>query len=249
MVAGFRQSKGLIKRMCSRIVSNTTKLVEEPVEAAPFLGELIPTLSEAIDTIPDPEARDVATKTLAELERIREKATTAQERLKFRQTETICEFIKSQESAKWFSDELNILLKCYYCSLIKTRTTEHEEYRDELHPYFPERDEELMKALYTQAQTVISNNETEENEEEEGGELLCDCEFTLAYGTKILLHNTKMRLRKGNKYGLLGQNDCGKTTLMRAIAEGSVEGFPDVNEVRTVFVWQISRVNYRTLTV
>ena len=42
MVAGFRQSKGLIKRMCSRIVSNTTKLVEEPVEAAPFLGELIP---------------------------------------------------------------------------------------------------------------------------------------------------------------------------------------------------------------
>ena len=52
--------------------------VEEPVEAAPFLGELIPALSEAIDTIPDPEARDVATKTLAELERIREKATAAE---------------------------------------------------------------------------------------------------------------------------------------------------------------------------
>ena len=24
-----------------------------------------------------------------------------------------------------------------------------------------------------------------------------------------------------------GQNDCGKTTLMRAIADGSVDGFPD----------------------
>ena len=45
-----------------------------------------------------------------------------------------------------------------------------------------------------------------------------------------------MKLRKGNKYGLLGQNDCGKTTLMRSIAEGSVDGFPDVNEVKTVFV-------------
>ena len=68
------------------------------------------------------------------------------------------------------------------------------------------------------------------------GELLCDCEFTLASGTKILLHNTKMKLRKGNKYGLLGQNDCGKTTLMRSIAEGSVDGFSDINEVKTVFV-------------
>ncbi len=166
------------------------------MKPAPFLGELIPALSEAIDTIPDPEARDVATKTLAELERIREKATVAQERLKFRQPETICEFIKSQESA------MGSVMNLYYlsvitASLIKTRTTEHEEYRDELHPYFPKRDEELMKALYTQAQTVISNNETEENEEEEGGELLCDCEFTLSYGTKILLHNTKMRLSKG----------------------------------------------------
>ena len=50
--------------MCSRIVSNITKLVEEPIEAAPFLSELIPSLEYAIDTIPDPEARDVATKTL-----------------------------------------------------------------------------------------------------------------------------------------------------------------------------------------
>ena len=39
-----------------------------------------------------------------------------------------------------------------------------------------------------------------------------------------------------HRYGLLGQNDCGKTTLMRAIADGSVDGFPDASEVRTVFV-------------
>merc|ERR1712048_1450283 len=45
-----------------------------------------------------------------------------------------------------------------------------------------------------------------------------------------------MRLKKGKKYGLLGQNDCGKTTLMRSIAEGSVDGFPDKDEVKTVFV-------------
>jgi len=74
------------------------------------------------------------------------------------------------------------------------------------------------------------------DEEDDGAEELCNCQFTLAYGTKILLHNTTMRLKRGAKYGLLGGNESGKTTLMRSIANGSVEGFPDPSTVRTVFV-------------
>merc|ERR1712003_247986 len=72
--------------------------------------------------------------------------------------------------------------------------------------------------------------------DDDDAEELCNCQFTLAYGTKTLLHNTKMRLRRGKRYGLLGCNDSGKTTLMRSIANNQVEGFPDVSEVRTVFV-------------
>jgi elongation factor 3 len=45
-----------------------------------------------------------------------------------------------------------------------------------------------------------------------------------------------MKLKRGKRYGLLGANDSGKTTLMRAIANNQVEGFPDISEVRTVFV-------------
>merc|ERR1712238_188336 len=71
---------------------------------------------------------------------------------------------------------------------------------------------------------------------DDDSEELCNCTFTLAYGTKILLHNTKMRLKRGKNYGLLGGNDSGKSTLVRAIANNQVEGFPDTNEVRTVFV-------------
>merc|ERR1712151_535721 len=71
---------------------------------------------------------------------------------------------------------------------------------------------------------------------DDDAEELCNCTFTLAYGTKILLHNTKMKLKRGKRYGLLGPNDCGKTTLMRAIANNQVEGFPHSSEVRTVFV-------------
>merc|ERR1712151_657343 len=71
---------------------------------------------------------------------------------------------------------------------------------------------------------------------DDDAEELCNCTFTLAYGTKILLHNTKMKLKRGKRYGLLGPNDCGKTTLMRSIANNQVEGFPDTDQVRTVFV-------------
>jgi elongation factor 3 len=76
----------------------------------------------------------------------------------------------------------------------------------------------------------------EEDDDDDDAEELCNCTFTLAYGTKILLHNTKMKLKRGKNYGLLGGNDCGKTTLMRSIANNQVEGFPDVTQVRTVFV-------------
>ena len=45
-----------------------------------------------------------------------------------------------------------------------------------------------------------------------------------------------MSLKRGAKYGLLGGNDSGKTTLMRAIANSSLEGFPERSEVSSVFV-------------
>ena len=133
MVAGFKQNKGIIKRMCSRIVSNITKLVEEPIEAAPFLSELIPSLEYAIDTIPDPEARDVATKTLAELKNIREKAAIASEKLKFRKTENVRSFISENDSS--LDAEVVNYLAAITTSLIKTKTTERDEYNDELTPF------------------------------------------------------------------------------------------------------------------
>ncbi len=58
--------------------------------------------------------------------------------------------------------------------------------------------------------------------DEDEGEELCNCEFSLAYGAKILLNNATMRLLRGHRYGLCGPNGVGKSTLMRAIANGQV---------------------------
>jgi elongation factor 3 len=229
MIAGFRQSKALVKRMCARIVSNMSKLVEDPSEAAPFLDELIPALSDAIETIADPEAREVATTTLKSLNTIKESVLIKP----FCNPNTILSELNAN-----FSDRCDELTLTYIAhitaSLIKTKTIEKSEYFDEISFFL--KDEEIIDFLFNESIKVINLEDNVEEEEDDTNEELCDCEFTLAYGTKILLHNTRMKLKKGRKYGLLGQNDCGKTTLMKAVADGSVDGFPDSSEVKTVFV-------------
>merc|ERR1719191_172590 len=62
--------------------------------------------------------------------------------------------------------------------------------------------------------------------------------FSLAYGTVTLLRETRLHLKKNKFYGLLGPSNCGKTTLMRAISEEKVEGFPKRDELITIYVTQ-----------
>ena len=234
MKAGFKHPKFLIKRLCSRIVSNMSKLVEDPIEAAPFLESLISCLDYCIDTIANPEVREVATATHQTLLNIEAQAKRALQlpNNKFRNEDALCELINQTLPEIVENDLLVQYVSNIIISLIKTKTTEYEEYNNEIKVFVD--NELLIKKLFEISQKVI--NLTEEEEEEDSDDLLCNCEFTLAYGTKVLLRNTKLRLRKGQKYGLLGQNDCGKTTLMRAIADGSIDGFPDRDEVKTVFV-------------
>merc|ERR1719317_719248 len=86
---------------------------------------------------------------------------------------------------------------------------------------------------------MSSLGDTEEEEfidEDEGAPDLYKGSFSLAYGTLTLLRDTKLHLKKYKFYGLLGGNNTGKTTLMRAISREQVEGFPKRDELQTVFV-------------
>ncbi|KAJ7253368.1 hypothetical protein B0H12DRAFT_1116885 [Mycena haematopus] len=65
---------------------------------------------------------------------------------------------------------------------------------------------------------VEGDDEEVVNEDEEEGEDLCNCQFSLAYGAKILLNTAVLRLKRGHRYGL------------------QVEGFPSPDEVRTFYV-------------
>lgn len=78
--------------------------------------------------------------------------------------------------------------------------------------------------------------EEEDDADADPASILCDCEFSLAYGAKTLLVQSRLKLIKGKRYGLVGGNGTGKTTLMKAISKGQVEGFPTADELRTVYV-------------
>lgn len=74
---------------------------------------------------------------------------------------------------------------------------------------------DIDKAKYT----VV---EEEDNEE---GEILCDIQFSLAYGGLLLLNHTNLKLRRGRRYGICAGNGQGKSTLMKAIRDGKVSSF------------------------
>jgi ATP-binding cassette, subfamily F, member 3 len=50
--------------------------------------------------------------------------------------------------------------------------------------------------------------------------------FTIMFGGHILLENADLRLVYGRRYGLIGRNGVGKTTLLKHMANFDIEGFP-----------------------
>jgi len=89
----------------------------------------------------------------------------------------------------------------------------------------------VTKAYMDKCEKRVVRNERELDIPEGEGEILCNVEFKLAYGGKILLNTTHFHVRRGRIYGLLGHNGCGKSTLMRAISSGALAGFPGAEEL------------------
>merc|ERR1711881_168207 len=93
----------------------------------------------------------------------------------------------------------------------------------------------FMEEVRIKGQEGSKPAEEVEEEDEEGVDLYKGS-FSLAYGTLTLLRDARMRLKRNKFYGLLGPNQCGKTTLMRAIVNEQLEGFPKRDELKSIFV-------------
>eukprot|EP00227_Mantoniella_beaufortii_P016613 CAMPEP_0197585056 /NCGR_PEP_ID=MMETSP1326-20131121/7462_1 /TAXON_ID=1155430 /ORGANISM="Genus nov. species nov., Strain RCC2288" /LENGTH=1042 /DNA_ID=CAMNT_0043149509 /DNA_START=144 /DNA_END=3272 /DNA_ORIENTATION=+ len=232
LILGFRVRSTATKRMCAVIIDNMSKLVEDPEDAAPFLPKLMPALEKASEEISDPEARTVCGKAYEQLKSIDVKLKENASRKAARDA-VHKEVMKSCGAACAKDAGKAEYLTAVVCSLVNCKVEDADEWTDALSPFGVT---EAGAKACRKAMAAMYFTEAAEEAEEDDAEQLCDCRFTLAYGSKVLMHNTRLKLKRGHKYGLLGGNDSGKTTLMRSIAMEQVDGFPPASELRTVFV-------------
>ena len=87
--------------------------------------------------------------------------------------------------------------------------------------------EKLRVYCASKAGIVASGEENQlvaDEDEDDPTPDLCDLHFSLAYGSNILLNNSRLHLKKGYKYGIIANKSAGKTTTCVPLVT-QVEGF------------------------
>ncbi|CAI6468494.1 BAF_HP2_G0027000.mRNA.1.CDS.1 [Saccharomyces cerevisiae] len=242
---GLAERETSIKRKAAVIIDNMCKLVEEPQVVAPFLGKLLPGLKNNFATIADPEAREVTLKALKTLRRVGNvgEDDVLPEISHAGDVSTTLGVIKELLEPEKVAPRFTIVVEyiaAIAANLIDERIIDQQTWFTHVTPYMTiflheKTAKEILDDFRKRAVDNIPVGPNFQDEEDEG-EDLCNCEFSLAYGAKILLNKTQLRLKRGRRYGLCGPNGAGKSTLMRSIANGQVDGFPTQDECRTVYV-------------
>ncbi|CAG5154094.1 uncharacterized protein ALTATR162_LOCUS3462 [Alternaria atra] len=242
---GLVERETAIKRKSAVIIDNMCKLVEDPQIVAAFLPRLMPALEKNHDNLADPEAREKTRQGLDTLIRVGHVENgKIPEIEKSGDVSTIANHLKSAiPSSIKIDDRLTPVVN--YVGAIGGQLIDEKDYEPlnwqaNAGPFVAvlvgdEKAKDVTEETRKRSLPGAAAERAVEPDEEEG-EDLCNCTFNLAYGAKILLNQTHLRLKRGQRYGLLGPNGSGKTTLMRAINNEQVEGFPKQNEVKTVYV-------------
>jgi elongation factor 3 len=250
------KSKTDVKRSCARIIENMSKLVDEPRFLTAFLPKILPLLDSAKENISDPEAREVCGKASQMLVKKSQGAVQLKFDLPYA-TEKIGALMKEHAASRARQAEMKVPISMV--ASIAATLNEISEYKVEA--WSKSVDKILVDVVGVEkakvdtmveamrAEAEASREVKEEEEVDDGAEVLCDLPFGLAYGNKVLLRKTKLKLLRGHKYGLLGQNDSGKTSLLRALADYKIDGFPTADICRTVFVATDIKTELADLTV
>ncbi|KAB5532654.1 armadillo-type protein [Coniochaeta sp. 2T2.1] len=243
---GLGERETAIKRKAAVIVDNMCKLVDDPNVVAPFLPKMMPGLQKNYDNLADPEAREKTKQALDTLTRV---GNVVDGKIPEARNDGDLNVVlgklkevlpsKHTATAEKFTPVLSHIA-AIAGQLIDEKEVEPATWAQNVKPYITvivgdAEAESVVEALRKKASPGASEEDAVDEDDEEG-EDLCNCTFSLAYGAKILLNQTSLRLKRGHRYGLCGPNGSGKSTLMRAIDNEQVEGFPKQSEVKTVFV-------------
>uniref|UniRef100_A0A7S4NNI9 ABC transporter domain-containing protein n=1 Tax=Prymnesium polylepis TaxID=72548 RepID=A0A7S4NNI9_9EUKA len=222
-------------RKAAVVCDTMFKLVNNPADIACFAPDLLPDLKKNAEEIAIPEVREKNSEALNTVKVTLGEYAAVAVACSPVEVESIVSNIltgnayHSDEVTQWVAQVL-----APYFATTRPRTM------DMVVPY--------LKGMVSEAEAIINAERileeggntfgagVEEVEQEDHDDLavLCDCAFSLAYGNRVLLHNTRLKVKRGKCYGLIGPNGAGKSTLMRSIAADLVEGFP--KEIRSVYV-------------
>jgi elongation factor 3 len=204
------------------------KLVEDPAEVLPLMPRLEPLVKAATEKISDPEARGMAERAYNTLQKAGGKGA---EEVKTVEAADVAKTLLSTLGA-----DANEVVTAHVAGLAAAATNlrifDAGVWRDDV-GYAPF--DAVIDAVRAKLEVALSPEEEFEVEDLDGVDLYKG-NFSLAYGTLTLLRDAKMHLKQNRFYGLLGPNQCGKTTLMRAIVTEKLEGFPKQDELKSVFV-------------
>lgn len=84
LIKGLTHRTNATVRQAAVIIDNMSRLVDDPIDAAPFMPLLMPVLEKAADMMSDPEARGVCERSVAQLKRLNaevEEAKTRQQHI------------------------------------------------------------------------------------------------------------------------------------------------------------------------
>jgi elongation factor 3 len=249
LIRGLDERATAIKRKVAVIADNMTKLVDNEYSVRPFVPKLLPGLIKTAETMADPEARGVvnrAIKTLREVSKVYEGDGTDVPPLKIAEGHQLAHNLVSEfkkADAKDIPACENPALAyagVLAAGLVNAHNYDQTTWEAALPAYLelaaPGFDNGPVVRELLQKKAEEEGQDDRVFDDEEEGEDLCNCTFSLAYGAKILLNMATLRLKRGHRYGLCGRNGSGKSTLMNAIVNNQVEGFPDPSVVRTFYV-------------
>jgi elongation factor 3 len=212
-----------------------------------FLPRLLPGLDHVRNEVANPECREVANRAHATLLRVGAQGkisvpTEEEVAAEAKAVRKALDDVITANSSKKVDEVIVEYVTELALQLIRAKNFKLEEWDAKaVTPYLaavlPKAEAEAVCKAFLDR--VVKEEEAKAalvDQDEEDGDDLCNAEFSLAYGGKILLNNARLWLKRGKRYGLCGPNGCGKSTLMRAIANGQLEGFPSKDELRTVYV-------------
>lgn len=235
-------------RQTVTVTENLTRLVNNKREIETFIPILMPSVEKVVNNASLPEVRELGARALAVLKEAENEQTDGKFHGRITHEQATAFLSENlSEDVQPVSEYLLLgELETSYLGLIVQSDANVNDWKrlieyldlsiDESEIITSELKTKYIDEVLANLKHLFTETSTRSDDDDEGAIEIVNADFSLAYGSRMLLNKTTLRLLKGHRYGLCGRNGAGKSTLMRAISKGQLEGFPSPDELRTCFV-------------